>query len=283
MFRSFVLLIFGILFFASAAESEPLQQIPELHVRVTDLSGTLKSTESRVLEAVLDDFERQKGSQIAVLIVPTTKPEEIEQYSIRVVDAWKLGRKGVGDGVLLLVAKNDRRVRVEVGRGLEGALNDATTKRIIEEQITPRFREGKFFEGIKAGVESIVNVINGEPLPAPVHESRQGGGSGFPVFLIFAAAIAGAFAGRFLKDQFRAPVLAGLVAALIAFLVAWVFSSVIFAIISAVLSPFMMADGAILNGLPGGGGWTSGGGSGGSSDWGGGGGDFGGGGASGSW
>ncbi|MFY9259789.1 MAG: YgcG family protein [Gallionella sp.] len=156
--------LLGLLFMLSAYAEVA---VPELKQRVTDLTATLNAAQIQTLETKLADFEGKKGSQIGVLIVPTTQPETIEQYSIRVVDKWKLGRKGVDDGVLLLVAKNDRKLRIEVGRGLEGALNDATAKRIIAEIITPAFKQGDFAGGIAAGVDSIIKVVNGEALPSP--------------------------------------------------------------------------------------------------------------------
>ncbi len=139
--------------------------------RVTDQTGTLTAEQKASLERMLEEFEKKKGSQIAVVMVPTTEPEAIEQYALRVAEQWKLGRKGVDDGALLVVAKNDRAMRIEVGYGLEGALNDATAKRIVAEVITPRFREGDFYGGINAGVDRMIRVIDGEPLPAP---SRRG-------------------------------------------------------------------------------------------------------------
>src|SRR5664279_2871242 len=114
--------------------------VPALKERVTDLTSTLDAGQKQLLESKLSAFESGKGSQIAVLIVPTTQPETIDQYGIRVVEAWKLGRKGVDDGVLLLIAKDDRKLRIEVGYGLEGALNDATAKRIVAEVIWPYFK-----------------------------------------------------------------------------------------------------------------------------------------------
>ena len=141
--------------------------VPPLKSRVTDLTGTLPAGVAAQLEQRLAAFETKKGSQVAVLIVPTTQPETIEQYSIRVAEAWKLGRKGVDDGALLLVAKNDRTLRIEVGYGLEGALPDAVAKRIVEEIIVPEFRQGDFAGGIVAGIERILGVIEGEPLPPP--------------------------------------------------------------------------------------------------------------------
>lgn len=155
------------------ALAAPLQAVPALEARVTDLTGTLSPDEQAAIAQRLAAVEQRKGSQIALLIVPTTEPEAIEQYSIRVVDAWQLGRKGVDDGVLLLVAKADRALRIEVGRGLEGAIPDAIAKRIIAEQITPHFREGRFADGLNAGVGAIIARIDGEPLPAPVQRARQ--------------------------------------------------------------------------------------------------------------
>jgi len=152
---------------ALAAYAQTLQPVPPLESRVTDLTGTLTAGARSALESKLAAFEARKGAQIAVLIVPTTQPEEIEQYSIRVVDAWKLGREGPDDGALLLVAMQDRALRIEVGRGLEGALTDLVANRIIDETITPRFREGDFAGGITAGVDRMMSVVDGEPLPEP--------------------------------------------------------------------------------------------------------------------
>ncbi len=141
--------------------------VPPLKTRVTDLTGTLKADQREALEAKLASFENRKGSQVAVLMVPTTQPEAIEQYSIRVAEQWKLGRKGVDDGILLLIAKNDRKMRLEVGRGLEGAIPDAIAKRIVSDVIAPRFKEEDFYGGIIAGVDRILRTIEGEPLPPP--------------------------------------------------------------------------------------------------------------------
>ena len=135
--------------------------------RVTDQTGTLDAQQKSSLEQRLAAFEQRKGSQVAVLVVPTTQPETIEQYGIRVGDAWKLGRKGVDDGAILIVAKNDRRLRIEVGYGLEGAVPDAIAKRIVAETITPHFKDGDFYAGISAGVDQLLRVIDGEPLPPP--------------------------------------------------------------------------------------------------------------------
>src|SRR5688572_8255129 len=152
--------------------------VPPLKSRVTDSTGTLTPDQRAALEAKLATFETKKGSQVAVLMVATIKPETIEQYSIRVVEQWKLGRKRVDDGVLLIVAKDDRRMRIEVGRGLEGAIPDAIAKRIVSDMIAPRFREGDFYGGIMAGVDRILRTIEGEPLPPPKAEPRQQHGVG---------------------------------------------------------------------------------------------------------
>ena len=152
--------------------------IPPLRQHVTDLTGTLSPAQHQRMEQSLVSFEAHKGSQIAVLILPTTAPETIEGYSIRVVDAWKLGRKEVDDGVLLLVAKDDRTLRIEVGHGLEGALPDAIANRIINEIIVPCFKSGDFEGGIEAGVARIVSVIDGEPLPEPPPRASSSGSIG---------------------------------------------------------------------------------------------------------
>src|SRR6202790_2398388 len=165
--------------------------VPPLTARVTDLTGTLSGETVTRIEAKLANLEARKGSQIAVLLVPTTQPEEIEQFSIRVEDAWKLGRKGVDDGAYLIVAKNDRRVRIEGGYGLEGALPDAIANRIITETITPHFKLGDYDGGVEAGVDQIVSVVNGEPLPEPDKKwERHGSGPGNALPLLFVVFVA---------------------------------------------------------------------------------------------
>lgn len=260
--------------------------VPPLTGRVVDLTGTLSSDQAAALEQKLKAFEDRKGSQLAVLIVPTTQPETIEQYSLRVVEQWKLGRKKVDDGALLLIAKNDRKLRIEVGYGLEGALNDATSKRIIDEIITPKFRSGDFASGISDGADRILKVIDGEPLPEPAPKSEQidfsGIGDWFPFLLIIvlgAGSVLRALFGRLLGA-----VIAGGAIGVIAWLVLGVLSlAAIAALITFVLTIF---GDVIFSGSGGGGGRSSGGFSSGSSSSGGfsgGGGSFGGGGASGSW
>jgi uncharacterized protein len=160
--------------------------VPPLTARVTDLTGTLSGEAVTRIESKLADLEAKKGSQIAVLIVPTTQPEEIEQFGIRVEDAWKLGRKGVDDGAYLIVAKNDRRVRIEVAYGLEGALPDAIANRIIAEAITPHFKLGDYDGGVEAGVDRMISVVNGEPLPEPDKKWEHHGGLGNSLPLLLA-------------------------------------------------------------------------------------------------
>ena len=148
--------------------SKAEQTIPSLTSHVTDLTATLSASEITQLEQKLAAFEKARGSQVALLIVPTTQPETIEQYALRVAETWKPGRKGIDDGILLLIAKNDRTLRIEVGYGVEGVLPDAMAKRIIAEIIVPQFKSGNFVAGIDAGIEAILGLIKGESLPLPV-------------------------------------------------------------------------------------------------------------------
>jgi uncharacterized protein len=274
--------------------------VPPLTGRVVDQTGTLSAGDIAALTQTLRGLELRKGSQIAVLIVPTTEPETIEQYSIRVAEAWKIGRKKVDDGALLVVAKNDRKLRIEVGYGLEGALNDVTSKRIIDEIITPKFKSGDFAGGISAGVERIIGVIDGEPLPAPPpRPQRQGDNSDLTQFLnpfnpfaiILVLVLGGVFRSVFGR-LFGSIATGGLIG-----IVAWfIFGSLILSGIAGVIaSIFTMFSDSITAATPRGrGGWSGGssgsswgGSSGGSSSdsggFSGGGGSFGGGGASGSW
>ena len=281
--------------FLSATLSVAEVAVPSLQSRVTDLTRTLSATEAAQLEQKLAAFEVKKGGQIAVLIIPTTQPETIEQYSIRVVDAWKLGRKRVDDGALLIIAKQDRTVRIEVGYGLEGALPDAIAKRIVDEIIVPRFKQSDFAGGINAGVERMMAVIAGEPLPPPQIRHGTGGPAGasavldniIPIFIGFIVL------GKILQSLFGRFIGASVMSVAVGFLGWVVFSSIIFAIIIAVFSFFVSlfgnAGGGIARGGPGswpGGGFgvgRGGGGFGGGGGFSGGGGGFGGGGASGRW
>ncbi|MBV8031630.1 MAG: TPM domain-containing protein [Betaproteobacteria bacterium] len=261
--------------------------IPPLHSRVTDLTGTLSSSQREVLEKTLSEFEARKGAQLAVLIVPTTQPETIEQYAVRVEESWKLGRKGVDDSVLLVVAKDDRRLRFEVGYGLEGVLPDAAAKRIIDDDITPRFKQGDFYGGIRAGLDRVMRTIEGEPLPPPSPPSapRQLHGVEDWLMPIFFVVLLG---GGFLKAIAGRLVGSLLVGGIVGGIILVAFSSFIAAgaagLIAFVLSLLVGSTGGGRGGW--GGGWSSGGfGGGGFSGggFGGGGGSSGGGGASGGW
>ncbi|MBB5052461.1 uncharacterized protein HNQ36_002435 [Afipia massiliensis] len=262
--------------------------VPPLTGRVVDLTATLSADQVAALEQKLKAFEDRKGSQLAVLIVPTTQPETIEQYALRVVEQWKLGRRKVDDGALLLIAKNDRKLRIEVGYGLEGALNDATSKRIIDEIITPKFRSGDFAGGISDGADRILKVIDGEPLPAPKPEGELPDlgfiGEYFPFLLIVVLVGGGIFRaifGRLLGSL----VAGGGVAFFIWFFLGALSIAAIGGLIAFVVT--MIGDSIVSSGGGGRGGYGGGFSSGGSSSSGGGfsggGGSFGGGGASGSW
>lgn len=260
--------------------------IPALKSRVTDLTGTLTAEQKNTLEQRLAAFETAKGSQIAVLMLSSTKPEEIEQFSIRVAEAWKIGRKGTDDGLILVVAKDDRRLRVEVGYGLEGAIPDAVAKRVISETITPRFKAGDFYGGISAGVEQLIKLVEGEKLPPPSASAPSGGGAaqhdpaGYLILVfIFILAVGGGL--RAVLGRFGGAVATGAIAGI----AGWVLFSIGIAGIAAIIAFIftLINTGRLGSGL-GSGGFSSGGSSsGGSSSWGGGGGSFGGGGSSGSW
>jgi uncharacterized protein len=298
MLRAFVVAaLIGLLATAAPlrAGAQDLAQVPALSARVTDLTGTLEAAQRSDLEQRLAAIEARKGAQVAILMVPTTAPEAIEQYAIRVAEAWKLGRakvdgKAVDDGVLVVVAKDDRKVRIEVGYGLEGAIPDALAKRIIAETIVPGFREGRFFDGLAGAVDDLGRLIDGEALPPP---KADGGGSSsddwvptlmMVVVIGFVATavlgkILGASAGgvgAVIASIFHgAPLLLGLVLGLVAFVLFLVFAST-----GGGLRPGGRGRGSV---------WTSGGGfggggfGGGGGGFSGGGGGFGGGGASGSW
>ncbi|HVH83474.1 MAG TPA: YgcG family protein [Steroidobacteraceae bacterium] len=283
-------LVFG---FALVAGAQDLQPLPKLSARVTDLTGTLTAAQQTALEQKLSAFESAKGTQLAVLIVPTTQPEALEQYSIRVVDAWKLGRKGVDDGALLIVAKDDHKVRIEVGRGLEGVLTDALCNRILDETVKPQFRQGDFYGGIDAGLGQMMKLIQGEPLPPPERQwqpGRRAHGGGLLLPLLFAVFV-GSVVLRGIFGRTVGSVLTGAGAGLLVWLAGYALA---FAGLAA-MGAFVFT---LVGGLGRGSGWSSGGygggwggfggGLGGSGGFGGGGfsgggGGFAGGGASGSW
>ena len=255
--------------------------VPDVSRRVTDLTATLSTDQVAALENTLAAFEAQKGSQIAVLIVPTLNGEDIAQFGIRVADKWKIGRAKVGgarvdDGVILIVAKDDRQLRIEVGYGLEGAIPDAIAKRVIAETITPYFKAGDFNGGIAAGLGQLMQLINGEPLPAP-RASDSGGGEGAFVILI----IGGMIAGGLLSTLMSRPAAGGIAA-----LGSGAVGIFLLGLTPALLFVAVSVFAGVASGFRRGGGWSSGGGGGGGfggGSWGGGGGGFGGGGASGSW
>jgi len=262
--------------------------VPPLAGRVTDLTGTLTGEQKSALEQALRSFEDRKGSQVAVLLVPSTAPETIEQYALRVAEKWKPGRRTVDDGAILVVAKDDRTLRIEVGYGLEGALTDAACKRIISEIIVPRFRQGDFHGGIAAGVDRILRVIDGEPLPKP-EERRTGGSRGvhsiLPVLLILALVVGGVL--HTLLGRFPGAVVTGGAVSVVAWMMAGAISIALVAGLFAFLFTLLRGMGG--RGLGGGGmgggfgGGFGGGGFGGGGGFSGGGGGFGGGGASGRW
>ncbi|MGB7631400.1 MAG: YgcG family protein [Candidatus Deferrimicrobium sp.] len=264
--------------------------VPPIGGRITDLTATLAGEQKSALEQVLQSFEARKGSQVAVLIVHSTAPETIEQYALRVAEQWKLGRKNVDDGALLVVAKDDRTLRIEVGYGLEGALTDATCKRIISEIIVPRFRQGDFYGGITAGVDRILRVIDGEPLPKP-EEKRSGGtrgiGSFLPVLMILALVVGGVL--HTVLGRFPGALVTGGAVSVITWMLAGAISVALIVGLIAFLFTLLggmggrgLGGGGFLGGGFGGGGFGGGFSSGGGGFSGGGGG-FGGGGASGSW
>ncbi|HEY2276479.1 MAG TPA: YgcG family protein [Steroidobacteraceae bacterium] len=276
---------------ALGAGAQDAQPIPKLSARVTDLTGTLTAGQQTALDQKLASFEAAKGAQLAVLIVPTTQPETIEEYSIRVVDQWKLGRKGVDDGALLIVAKDDHKVRIEVGRGLEGVLTDALSNRIVDETLKPAFRQGSFYGGIDAGLDQMMKLIQGEPLPPPEREwqpGRRGHGGGSLLPLLFAV-FAGSVVLRAIFGRTFGSLLTGAGAGLLVWIAGYALALSGLAAIGAFLF-------TLLGGLGRGSGWSSGGFGGGWGGFGGGlggglggggfsggGGGFAGGGASGSW
>jgi uncharacterized protein len=273
--------------FAAAADVA----VPPLTGRVVDQTGTLTVEAAARLEQKLRDFEARKGSQVAILIVPTTAPETIEQFSIRVADAWKIGRKKVDDGAILLIAKNDRKLRIEVGYGLEGALTDVTARRIIDEVITPKFKNGDFSGGVEDGADRIISVIDGEALPKPAPQHDWLGAGGFdpgllfnPFVIIGALVLGGVMRGIFGR-LIGSLATGGVVAVIAWFLIASLLTSVIVGVIAFV---FTLFSDSITSGSGGRGGFSGGGFSTSSSSssgggFSGGGGSFGGGGASGSW
>lgn len=257
--------------------AQPLVAVPALTGRVVDLADSLSAVQQQELDKRLSAFEQRKGSQMALLIVPSTQPETIEQYAIRVAEQWKLGRTKVDDGAILLIAKEDRTLRIEVGYGLEGALNDATCKRIIDELIVPRFRDNDFFTGVNLGLDAMMRVVDGEALPAPAQSDELQLGNAGLLPVIFIAAVIISAVMRKLLGRGKAALITGALVGLAVWLVT---SLILFALFSALVGIVITLAGAHIGG---GGGWGGGGGRGGGGGFRGGGGGFGGGGASGRW
>ena len=309
IWRTLIAIVFAVAI-GTGAWAQSVLPVPALTARVIDQTGTLDAAQKKALEAKLASLEKTKGSQVVVLMVPTTAPEDIASYTQRVGDTWKIGRKGVGDGLLLVVAKDDRKMRIAPAKTLEGAIPDVLAARIIDETMKPLFRAGDFAGGIGGAVDQVTGLINGEALPPPQWENSSGGAEGsgntndandtgmgwqdLAIFLFFAVFIGGAIVRSILGNKLGAVVMGG-GAGIAAFVVT---SSIAIAavagILALVVTLFGAATGAMLpTTRRGGGGWSGGGGgggwSGGSSGGGGGGfssgggGNFGGGGASGDW
>lgn len=279
------MLLFSALFLTSQLTWAALVEVPDFSARVVDLTQTLTASEQSALEDKLKAFEATKGSQIAVLIVPTTQPEAIEQYAIRVVDEWKVGRKDIDDGLLILIAKNDRKMRIEVGYGLEGAIPDLYAKRIITETMTPYFKQGDFAGGIDAAVNQLIGLIEGEPLPAPKKANLSSSQlEGLLPLLLFGGMISGMMLRGVFGTFMGSALNGGLVGTIVFFIGLSLFGAGILGLIAFIFT-LMMGGGRGVNGYGGyptrGGGYSGGFGGGGFS--GGLGGGFGGGGASGSW
>ena len=271
------------LVFASAAGAADEVPVPPLKARITDLTGTLDPGQLASLEAELRAFEQRKGTQIAVLILPSTQPETIEQYSMRVAERWKVGRGKVDDGLILIIAKKDQRLRIEVGYGLEGAIPDVVAKRVIREVIAPHFLANDFYGGIRDGAQTLMKLIDGEKLPPPPSRAQASSVDDYQslfVVLLIVVVVAGgvlkAVLGRLLGSAAT-----GAAAGFIAWAIAGALGV---AFIAGIVGFFIALLGGGRGYFPGGfgGGGFGGGGSGGGG-FGGGGGGFGGGGASGSW
>ena len=279
---------------AGPLQAQALQPVPKLESRVTDLTGTLTAGEQTEIEAKLAAFEARKGAQLAVLMLPTTAPETIEQYGVRVASAWKLGRAKPDDGALLLIARDDHALRIEVGYGLEGALTDAISSRIINEIMVPLLKQGSYAGAINAGLDQMIRVVDGEELPPP-DKTWEGGDRWVNLLpflfigFIVVSSILRSVLGRWLGAGASGALAGG---------VLWVLSSLLGVAVLAGLVGFVIA---LIGGSSGwsagsrrGGGWYGGGGfggggfggggfGGGGGGFSGGGGGFGGGGASGRW
>lgn len=264
---------------AASHAAEPLA-LPALGARVTDLSGTLDPAQRGQLEARLAEIDQSGKAQIAVLLLPTTQPETIEQFGIRLAEAWKIGHKGVDNGLIVIVAKDDRKMRIEVGYGLEGAIPDAIAKRIIAERMAPKFKQGDFFGGLSDAVDALAQAVDAPAATSPtgatkVSQAADGGGEHMDWMQYLFFLLVGAGVLRMIFGLFGSLAAAGL-GGWLGFMI---FGSLPMAVGAAVLV-FLLS---FVNMLSGGGGGSSGGSSSDSGGFSGGGGSFGGGGASGDW
>jgi uncharacterized protein len=284
---------------AATAMAQGLLPVPALTARVIDETGTLDAAQRADLESKLAAFEQRKGSQMVVLMVPTTEPEDIASYANRVGNAWKIGRKDVGDGILVIVAKNDRKMRIEVAKTLEGAVPDLAAIRIIDEEMKPRFRNNDFAGGLNAAVARLIGLVDGEALPAPSSGSDKDSSEGIDwenlAIFLFIGVFVGAPIVRSIVGKKLGSVVMGGGIGVIAFFITTSIAIAVLAGLAALMVSLFSAVAASTPGRRGGGGgfggwgggggggWSSGGSSGGGGFSSGGGGDFGGGGASGDW
>ncbi|MDQ0587942.1 TPM domain-containing protein [Variovorax paradoxus] len=285
---------------AAPAWAQGLLPVPALTARVIDQTQTLAESERADLEAKLAAFEQRKGSQMVVLMVPTTQPEDVASYANRVGNAWKIGRKEVGDGILVIVAKNDRKMRIEVAKALEGAVPDLAAIRIIDEEMKPRFRNNDFAGGLNAAVARLIGLVDGEALPAPSSGSDKDSSEGIDwenlaIFLFVGVFIAAPIVRSIVGKKLGSVVMGGGIG-VIAFLIT---TSIVIAVLAGMAALMVSLFSAVAASSPGrrggggggfggwggggGGGWSSGSSGGGGGFSSGGGGDFGGGGASGDW
>jgi len=278
---------------APGLHAQDVLPVPALSSHVIDTTATLSAAQQQALDSKLTAFEASSGAQLVVLMVPTTAPEDIASYANRVGNAWKIGRKDVGDGLILLIAKDDRKLRIEVAKTLEGAIPDLMAKRVIDQTIAPRLKEGDFAGGIDAGLEQLMGLVRGEALPAPTTAGGKPQASfqwmDLAVFLFFAVAVGGSMARRVLGNKLGSLMTGGIAGGLVLF----VTSSTILAGLAAIAALVLTLLSSLNKYSPNrhstswgstggdGGGWGSGASGGGFSS--GGGGNFGGGGASGGW
>ncbi len=292
-----------LVFSAWTAQAQNVLAVPTLSGHVVDSAGALDTAQRQALEAKLAAFESSNGAQIVVLIVPTTQPEDIASYANRVGNTWKIGRKSIGDGLLVVVAKDDHKLRIEVAKSLEGAIPDLAAKQIIDTAITPRFKQNDYAGGLDAGADSIMALVKGEALPAPASaNTNPGGGStqGFQwqnlsVFLFLGVIVGGPIARSILGNKLGALATAGVVGFVVNLVTASLLiagAAGLIAMVVTLVSGFGRSGGGGMgrgwttnrtSGMGSVGGWSSGSGGGGGGFSSGGGGDFGGGGASGDW